>query len=278
MYVSMLQNGGGGRSTAPRPVELEFGWVPAAAVHSLLEDVGDFRARCAAMELLHAAVLDVGVAVEPAAVRASLSAFLAFLLRLVADHNFRIAASAMAVLQDLAAKLGADLRPYLGSLTPPLIERMGDGVALVRSAAALSAAALARSLGPAPVLQALGGALVHPQWRVREGGVDAYTAALLAHPRERFDYPAAVRALAAAAADEHPRVAAAALEALAVLHANLGPLLQGLLTAAGAPEAVKQRVADRARVIPQLGLPTLEARGLVQHLVRLNMHGNHGTL
>lgn len=138
---------------------------------------------------------------------------------------------------------------------------------MVRQAAAHAVAALARSLGPTPVLASLGGALVHPSWRVREEGVNAHTAALLSHPKERFDYPACVRALAGAAADEAPRVAAAALEAFALLHARLGALLQGLLTAVGAPEGVKRAVAERIRQAPQLGLPSMDVQGNVQHQV-----------
>lgn len=139
---------------------------------------------------------------------------------------------------------------------------------MVRQAAAHALAALARAVGPAPLLAALGGALVHTARRVREEGVNAYTAALLAHPKEAIDYPAAVRALAGAAADEEPRVAAAALEAFAVLHARLGALLQGLLTAVSAPEGVRQAVAERARATPQLGLPALDAQGHVVHQAR----------
>ena len=138
---------------------------------------------------------------------------------------------------------------------------------MVRQAAAGAVAVLARVLGPAPVLAALGGALVHPHWRVREEGVNAYTAALLAHPKDRFDYPACVRALAGPAEDEAPRVAAAALEAFALLHARLGALLQGLLTAVGAPEGLKRRVAERIRAGPELGLPTLDAQGRLVHQV-----------
>lgn len=139
---------------------------------------------------------------------------------------------------------------------------------MVRRAAAHALGALARAVGPAPLLAALGGALVHPSWRVREEGVNAHTAALLAHTGEQFDYPACVRALAAAASDEEPRVAAAALEAFALLHARLGALLQGMLTAVGADDGLKRRVAERARATPQLGLPALDSQGLVQHQVR----------
>ncbi|PRW60199.1 FAM179B isoform X2 [Chlorella sorokiniana] len=251
---------------APLPLAHEFGWVPAEVVHVLLEEVGNFRARAAAIELLHAAVLDVAsLPGGAAAVLPTLSAFLAFLLRLVADANFKIAISAMTILEDLVAQLGADLAPYLGTLAAALTERLGDNVQMVRRAASHALGALAKAVGPAPLLAALGGALVHPSWRVREEGLNAYTAALLAHSGEQFDYPACVRALAAAAGDEEPRVAAAALEAFALLHARLGALLQGMLTAVGADDGVKRRVAERARATPQLGLPALDGQGLVQH-------------
>lgn len=143
---------------------------------------------------------------------------------------------------------------------------------MVRQAAAKALAGLAAQVGPAPLLAALGGALVHPAWRVREEGVNVHTAVLLSHPKELFDYPACVRALAGAAADEEPRVAAAALEAFAFLHTRLGALLQGLLTAVGAPDAVKRRVAERVQAAPQLGLPSLDAQGALQHQVAARAH------
>lgn len=114
---------------APLPPAREFGWLPAEVVHALLEEVGNFRARAAAIELLHAAVLDVpSLPGGTAAVLPTLSAFLAFLLRLVADANFKIAISAMTILEDMVAQLGADLAPYLGTLAAALTERLGDNV------------------------------------------------------------------------------------------------------------------------------------------------------
>lgn len=95
-------------------------------MRTLLEEVGNFRARAGAIELLHAAVLDA--AREPGAVLPTLSAFLDFLTRLVWDANFKIAISAMTILEDLVGLLGADAQPYLGALVAPLIERLGDNV------------------------------------------------------------------------------------------------------------------------------------------------------
>ena len=140
---------------------------------------------------------------------------------------------------------------------------------MVRQEAAHAIAALGHALGPMPVLSALGGALVHPNGRVREEGVNAYTASLLSHTKDQFDYPACVRALAGAASDGTPRVAAAALEAFAVLHSRLGALLQGLLAAVGVPDAVKTAVVERVRQAPALGMPGLDAEGNLQHQVRL---------
>ncbi|KAL4449554.1 hypothetical protein ABPG77_007198 [Micractinium sp. CCAP 211/92] len=241
----------------------DFGWVPSDVVRALLEEVGNFRARAGAIELLHAAVLDA--ARDPAAVLRTLASFLDFLKRLVLDANFKIAISAMTILEDLVGLLGADAQPQLGALAAPLTERLGDNVQMVRQAAAHAIAALCRALGPHAVLTALGGTFTHPNWRVREEAVNAYTSALLSHPKEQFDYPTCVRALAGSAADGTPRVAAAALEAFAVVHTRLGALLQGLLTAVGVPEAVKTAVAERIRQAPALGLPSLDADGNLQH-------------
>ena len=43
---------------------------------------------------------------------------------------------------------------------------------MVRRAAAAVLGAFMRTLGPQPVLNALGGAFVHPEWRVREQGLN----------------------------------------------------------------------------------------------------------
>lgn len=104
----------------------DFGWVPSEVVRALLEEVGNFRARAGAIELLHTAVLDA--ARDPAAVLPTLAAFLDFLMRLVLDANFKIAISAMTILEDLVGLLGADAQPHLRTLTAPLTERLGDNV------------------------------------------------------------------------------------------------------------------------------------------------------
>lgn len=74
-----------------------------------------------------------------------------------------------------------------------------------------------------------------------------------------------VRAFAEGVADESERVRVASLEGLAVLHERLGPLLQGLLTAVGAPEGVKRQAAERLKA----GLPTpyLNMEGQLEHQV-----------
>lgn len=121
---SAANDGSGSGSGSPQA--FEFGWVPAEVVRALLEEVGNFRARAGAIELLHAAVLDA--AREPEVVLPTLSAFLDFLMCLVSDANFKIAISAMTILEDLVGQLGAAAQPYLGALAAPLTERLGDNV------------------------------------------------------------------------------------------------------------------------------------------------------
>ena len=127
------------------PPALEFGWVPSAAVRALLEEVGNFAARAAAIEAVHAAVRGLG---DAGAALPTLSAFLAFLLRLVGDANFKIAISACTILEELVGRLGPDVQPYLGTIAAALTERerdnmqVGGGWTLVAAGAACPADAL----------------------------------------------------------------------------------------------------------------------------------------
>ena len=253
-------------ASAQSTEQLQFGWVPAHVI-SDLQEVGDWKRRAAAVEVLHGAAR-AATARDPHLLLASFSAFLDFFLPLLGDPNFKIATSSVTILEAVVAGLGPGVSSYLGTLTPALAGRLGDTLPLARGAAARGLAALARAAGPQPVVNMLGSALEADAWRVREGALNVATALLLGHGRGAFDYPRVVAVFVAALADDQPRVATAALEGLALLHARLGPLLQGLLTAVGAGEGAKARVVARVAATPELGLPQLGADGEVQHQVQ----------
>lgn len=147
---------------------LEFSCVPYQVVKDL-QDIGNWKARASAVEVLHEAVLGVK---DKLILLPTLFKFFKFLTTLVADPNFKISLSTMRILQDLLNKLGTDVQPYLGIVLEPLIEKLGDRNELVRFAAIDVISTLMKILGPQPVINALGGAFLHSEWRVREQGLN----------------------------------------------------------------------------------------------------------
>ena len=81
---------------------MEFGFVPAGTVQSL-RDLGNWKVRADAIERLHQLVLDLpsGVAVIP-----SLDEFTGFLVRLLADPNFKISLTTLQIWDALLVKVG----------------------------------------------------------------------------------------------------------------------------------------------------------------------------
>ena len=93
--------------------------------------------------------------------------------------------------------------------------------------------------------------------------------ALLAHIRAQFEYSRIVRMLVCALSDEHHRVSAAAIEALAVVHHRIGDEIQGLLVESGASVPARLMLAGR---FASRDLPALKADGAIEHEVQLLMH------
>ena len=73
--------------------------------------------------------------------------------------------------------------------------------------------------------------------------------------------------LVCALSDEHHRVSAAAIEALAVVQHRIGDEIQGLLVAAGASVPTRQMLAGR---FASRDLPALKSDGTVEHEVRVS--------
>ena len=70
--------------------------------------------------------------------------------------------------------------------------------------------------------------------------------------------------LMCALGDEHHRVSAAAIEALAVVHHHIGDDIRGLLADAGATQSVQLMLGGR---FASKELPTLKSDGAVEHEV-----------
>jgi hypothetical protein len=69
------------------------------------------QSRASAIDALHKALKEDGTR---AALLPALPAFIAFLLKLIADPNFKIAISSMQIVGDLAVRVGQDIAPHLG--------------------------------------------------------------------------------------------------------------------------------------------------------------------
>lgn len=68
------------------------------------------QSRANAIDNLHKALKDVG---DKSQLLPSLPKFVAFLMQLVADPNFKIAISSMQILSDLVGIAGPDIEPHL---------------------------------------------------------------------------------------------------------------------------------------------------------------------
>lgn len=244
---------------------LEFGFVPKNVVTDL-HDIGNWKSRATAIDSLHKALKNVG---SKALLLPYLPELVKFLVGLVADPNFKISISAMAIVGDLAAKAGKDLEPQLRTLVPALLEKFTDSKILVRSA---DMKVLRKVLGVCSarlVLELLGSGLSHSSWRVREEVVNTHILAMLQLPKEAYEPQAMLKVLVDAMADSKDKVKLVALEGLAVLNAKMGgPGFQGLMKHAGAlvSDPVKAQINER---LTNSQLPGINADGMVEHVIEL---------
>ncbi|KAL0049660.1 hypothetical protein WJX82_007087 [Trebouxia sp. C0006] len=239
---------------------MEFGFVSSQVVKEL-EEIGNWKARSAAVDKLYSALQRVQ---DKDVLLPTLSKLLRFLSILGEDANFKISLSTMQILADLALKLRADIRPYLGDIMPGLIDKLGDNKVAVRQANSKLLAVLMDVLQPGVVLDALSPALMHGNWRVREAAVNIIIQALLTHSEAEFDFPRIVSVLVRALHDDNPRVVTVAIEGLAVVHHLIGDDIHALLVASGASVSSRLMLAGR---FASTNLPGLKADGAVEHEV-----------
>ncbi|XP_060117344.1 TOG array regulator of axonemal microtubules protein 1 [Heteronotia binoei] len=233
-----------------------------------LLDARDHRGRAAAMAALGRALWEApaGALSGP-----GLPALLGLLRGALGDASLAVARGALEALGLVAARLGPEAAGWLEALVGAAAAALGDPKPAVRLRCQQLFVGLMRAAGPQPVLDRLlrPERLQHRQARVREALLALAAAALLAFPRAAFRLPRLARALAPALADPKPRVRRAALEALAALHAALGPARAATLLRAvdalelrregrGALAALRARLARKA-------LPRLTPHGLLEY-------------
>ncbi|KAF5833410.1 armadillo-type protein [Dunaliella salina] len=245
-------------------MEVEFGFVPKQVV-SDLQDIGNWKSRASAIDNLHKALHDVG---DKTQLLPGLPRFVAFLVTLVADPNFKIAISSMQILCDLVAIVGPDIEPHLRSIIPNLLEKFTDSKALVRSANFKVLRNLVHASQPKHLVDLLGAGMTHSNWRVREEVINTLIMVmLLPGSRDGLNYAGIFRLLSMAVADPKERVKAVGLEGMAVLARCTGRSEVSSLLAQGGVGLGSEACAQVNSRLANPDLPSLGADGVVQHIM-----------
>ena len=266
---------------------MEFGFVPAGTVQSL-RDLGNWKVRADAIERLHQLVLDLpsGVAVLP-----SLDEFTGFLVRLLADPNFKISLTTLQIWDALLVKVGADARTVIPSVVPTLVRKLGDGKSVVRGEANMtSLGGLFRAL-PGETIDAIFSTFKSSDLgkgvsaaRVKEDALCAVIRAILdkdafpcqaVHPAELISNLIAAAQAGGEGRDRDAitdlrRVRATAVEALAVAHDRYGKnetwrLIDAAEDFAGGEPCVANLRWELTARFEDPRLPTLSDEGLIEH-------------
>ncbi|KAG2439615.1 hypothetical protein HXX76_004967 [Chlamydomonas incerta] len=245
-----------------------FGFVPAHVVADL-QDIGNWKSRATAIDLLHKALKDVS---RPQNLVESLPDFVKFLVGLIADPNFKIAISSMSILGELAGKVGNALDPQLSVVVPALLEKFTDSKILVRAANMKAIKKLMGATSPGGVLELLALGSSHTSWRVREEVLNTHIMAMLSFGRNAYQPTAVYSLMRAGMADGKDKVRLVALEGMAVLGAKAGRAELTALMAGQKPGGAALPDAHKREVISRLSnsaLPTINGDGLVEHCVEL---------
>ena len=243
---------GGGADTG---AQLSLSFVPARVLAEL-QDANNWRVRALAVEELQQLVKAVR---EPSEMAPHLSQLIDFLLTLLHDPNFKIEITALQTIGDVISLMGADIRPFEPLIMPHLQEKLGDNKTLVRHANAKVVVKMMCALGADGIVSTLLKDLTHENWRVREEILVLLMQAMLSFEK-RLKLEAIVSAVAPLLEDEKTKVKLTAIEALALVHAALGP--DRLYAQLPLLDGAARRMLDVRLTQPQL--PTLNSEGLLE--------------
>jgi hypothetical protein len=90
-----------------------------------------FQIRADAIENLQAVVRDLRRS-DVSKVQPFLPDFVRFINKLLADPNFKISLTALQILGTFVDKVDIEIKPYVSSLMPSLVEKLGDIKSTVR--------------------------------------------------------------------------------------------------------------------------------------------------
>jgi len=217
------------------PNGLEFGFIPNDIAAQLQESDPRSRARAAeALEdLLATADLETLVPWMPA--------FFRLLRKLLQDSGLKVTQSALTVLTRLLKHPSIARHVHAAPLVPLCLEKLGESNIQTRQAAFRAFLVLLREVPQRLLFPHIQGAMHSANWLTRVGALHVLIAALLIPQDLQLDFTDLLQPVADLLDDLKPKVAFAALEALAVLAQRLGPelVIQAVPTA---EESLKKRL------------------------------------
>ena len=230
---------------------LEFGFVERQLVADL-RDIGRWKVRAEAMEQLHQRVVSLS---SVGRLLPALPDFVAFLQTLLGDQNATIRLQTTHVVGDLVEKLGARLSLHVQPLAASMAENLGDSRDDLSEATVSVLLKVARASRPQKVIEALGPAVRQVDGHRRVEALRLVASALLVGEKTDFDYSSVIGLCVEAWRHADSAVKDAAVETLALVHAQVGPvtfkLMDGGYSAAEARNQLHEHVAKKKGVLPR---------------------------
>ena len=255
--------------------ELYLGLFPHCVV-DMLHDKSSWNNRASGIAKIRSAISSVRDS-------SILEAHLPMVVKLVSvplgDSHFKVAQTGLELVGCLVSKVGKCLAPYLPSLVPGILAKMGSNKYVIKQAGMNVLMQLMRCCKPQQVVsQVTNYGLQHKTSRVREESINVVIAALLTFPKTDFLLLSLVREIAPCLGDDKQKVRQASLEAIALLSCLIGRVdlreviaivanvekIRGLETRGDG--GVSMMDAFHARLLRQV-YPQLNADGLVEHSV-----------
>ena len=230
---------------------LEFGFVERQLVADL-RDIGRWKVRAEAMEQLHQRVVSLS---SVGRLLPALPDFVAFLQTLLgSDQNTTIRLQTTYVVGDLVEKLGARLSLHVQPLAASMAENLGDSRDDLSEATVSVLLKVARASRPQKVIEALGPAVRQVDGHRRVEALRLVASALLVGEKTDFDYSSVIGLCVETWRHADSAVKDAAVETLALVHAQVGPvtfkLMDGGYSAAEARNQLHEHVAKKKGCCP----------------------------
>jgi len=168
------------------------------------------------------------------------------------DQNAR--EGALIAFECLSGKLGRLFEPYVIQILPMLLSSLGDGKAEVREAADAASRVIMSQLtaqGVKLVLPSLLGGAEEKQWRAKQGSIQLLGSMAYCAPKQLSScLPQIVPILGEALADPHPKVSAAAKDAMdevgsVIKNPEVSNLVPTLMSALSDPNKYNKKALDK---------------------------------